>query len=390
LLETTEVTFTERTATSGEQGQKTLFEARLTHSTGAPIADAELTFELAGPETSPSIAATTDTNGVASVKPTIEGAPGSYQLTARYLGDDSYEGSADTRVLVVESAAGSGNRECTTGHPIVGQTVDNFTVPEGQSCTVIDSTVTGSIKALADSFLYASGNKIEGNVEGDGAEGITLAGNEISGNVTLKGGEAPDGDDVFIYDNVLSNGNLRVELMAGDITVSDNDAVQGDVEVIENTIGDGYVLVLDGNRVAKANLRVLNNWGPGGKSVTNNYGGGTLECRDNDSPFAGFPNGTWIDKQDQCAESTVEGVEGSRTRSLRNLDLAQALSRPAGPTARIATQPFGRSTPSKGRVSGCLERLSVPSIIRECHQYPDGGIERSRRHPRSHPTSAWN
>jgi outer membrane biosynthesis protein TonB len=379
LLETTEVTFTERSASSGEQGQKTLFEARLTRSTDAPIADAELIFELTGPETSPSIAATTDTNGIASVKPTIEGPPGSYQLTARFLGDDSYEGSADTRVLVIESAVGPENRQCTTGHPIVGQTVDNFTVPEGQSCTVIDSTVTGSIKALADSFLYASGNEIEGNVEGDGAERITLVGNGISGNVTLKGGETPDGDDVLIYGNVLSNGNLRVELMAGDITVTDNDAAQGDVEVIENTIGDGYELVLDGNRVAKANLRVLNNWGPGGKSVTNNGGGGTLECKDNDSPFVGIPNGTWIDKKDQCAE----GVEGLTTRGWWNLELTQVSSRPAGPTARIATQPIERSTPSKGPVSACVGRPSVPLLTNECHRSRRGGTERSRRFPSS-------
>jgi hypothetical protein len=148
-------------------------------------------------------------------------------------------------------------------------------------------------------------------------------------------------------------------LMAGDIVVTDNDAAQGDIEIIENTIGDGYQLVLNGNHVAKASLKVLKNRGPGGKSVTNNDGGGTLECMDNDSPFVGIPNGTWIEKMGQCTESSVEGVEAWKTRGVRNLEQVQGSSRPGGPTIRSVMQPIGRSTPSKGRVSACVGRLSA-------------------------------
>jgi hypothetical protein len=298
--EMTDLEFTGRSATSGQQGEKTLFEARLSDSTGEPIADAELTFELTGSESSRSFTATTDENGVGSATPTLEESPGPYQLAVRYAGDDTYEGSEDTTAFVVNPPSGLGDRQCTSGNPIVGQTVENVVVPKGERCTIMGSTVNGNIKALEDSTLDASANTIKGNVEADKAEKLTLADNDIGGNVTLKEGETPDGDDVDIDGNVLSKGNLKVEKVSGDISITDNTVAKGDLEVIDNTIGDDYGLVVDGNTVAKASLKVLKNKGQGDKSVTNNDGGDVLECKDNDDPFTGGPNGTWKEKKDQC------------------------------------------------------------------------------------------
>jgi WD40 repeat protein len=199
-----------------------------------------------------------------------------------------------------EPSPTTGDQECTAANPIVGETVNgNVVVPNGESCTLKNSTVNGDVKAQEDASIDATGNTIAGNVEGDKTEKLGLVDNDIGGNVTIKEGETPDGDDVDIDHNILSNGSLKVEKMAGDISITDNTVDKGDVEVIENTIGQDYELVLDGNRVAK-NLKVLKNKGSGDKSVTNNEGGQDLECKDNDDPFTGSPNGTWSKKVGQC------------------------------------------------------------------------------------------
>jgi hypothetical protein len=58
--------------------------------------------------------------------------------------------------------------------------------------------------------------------------------------------------------------------------------------------------VVEGNAVAQGSLKVLKNRGDGEKWVINNDGGVDLECRDNDDPFTGTPNGTWKKKEGQC------------------------------------------------------------------------------------------
>lgn len=100
--ETTTLAFTEGSSTSGQFSDETLFEARLTDSNDDPIAGAEVTFELAGPESSRSFPVITDDQGIASVSPVLEAKSGPYQLTVRYPGDDSRAGSADTAAFVVD------------------------------------------------------------------------------------------------------------------------------------------------------------------------------------------------------------------------------------------------------------------------------------------------
>lgn len=151
----TNVGFTERSASSGQYSDETLFEARLSDSNGDPIAGAEVTFELTGAESSRSFTATTDEDGVASATPVLDEKPGAHQVTVRYAGDNEHRGSADTVSFVVnkeetgtelESKGNGANRrlhvrlvdEDTPTDGIAGKTIELYS--DGRS---IGTVVTG-------------------------------------------------------------------------------------------------------------------------------------------------------------------------------------------------------------------------------------------------------
>ncbi|MGH3118028.1 MAG: S8 family serine peptidase, partial [Gaiellales bacterium] len=100
--DTTTLTFTEASAEAAQYSDDSLFEARLTDSSDEPIANAELTFELAGSDSARTFVAATNDEGIASATRTLEEVPGPYQLTVRYAGDDAHTGAADTTSFVVE------------------------------------------------------------------------------------------------------------------------------------------------------------------------------------------------------------------------------------------------------------------------------------------------
>jgi len=142
------VTFTERSAESGQYSDETLFEARLSDSTNDPIAGAELTFELAGADSSRTFTATTNDDGIASVTPTLEEKPSTHQLTVRYAGDIDHEGSADTLTFVVEkedtdltiTVEGKGNKRTLTA-----RLADRDTAADGIDARAIDFYADGQL-----------------------------------------------------------------------------------------------------------------------------------------------------------------------------------------------------------------------------------------------------
>lgn len=97
----TEVEFTSNSATAGDYSDDVTFAARLT-ADDQPLADEIVTFDLTGADGTESITASTDQNGVASATTTLDRAPGSYQLTARYAGSEDYAPSATTTSFVIE------------------------------------------------------------------------------------------------------------------------------------------------------------------------------------------------------------------------------------------------------------------------------------------------
>lgn len=100
--ETTRLTLTARSASSGQFSDQTLLKARLTDSGGNALGGRELTFKLASEESSRTFTATTNRNGVASVTPILEESPGSYRLTVRFRASDHHEASSDGKDFTVE------------------------------------------------------------------------------------------------------------------------------------------------------------------------------------------------------------------------------------------------------------------------------------------------
>jgi outer membrane protein assembly factor BamB len=180
--ETTTVTFTDSSAESGQYSDETLFEAHLNGRDGAPLGGQELSFELTGAESSRSFTATTDENGVASVTPRLEEAPGPYQLTVRYVGDDDRVGSADTSTYIVDkedtdlelTVEGAGNKRTviarltdrdTSTDGIAGRTVEFYA--DGD---LIGSAITGDdgVATLKPPSRYRGGkHDFEARFTGD-------------------------------------------------------------------------------------------------------------------------------------------------------------------------------------------------------------------------------
>ena len=99
----TELTFTDASDTGAQYSDEATFAARLQDDgTDQPLAGEEVTFELTGTDGTSTWTATTGADGVASTTVAVDRAPGSYQLVARYNGDDSNLGSADTTPFAVD------------------------------------------------------------------------------------------------------------------------------------------------------------------------------------------------------------------------------------------------------------------------------------------------
>lgn len=99
----TTVRFTENSASSGQFSDAVTLEVKVTDATsGEPIADRGVTFELAGADSSRTFTATTDSAGVARVTETLTERPGEYQLTARSAADEDRLAGADADVFVVD------------------------------------------------------------------------------------------------------------------------------------------------------------------------------------------------------------------------------------------------------------------------------------------------
>jgi hypothetical protein len=103
------LSFTARSDASGQYSDSALFEARLVSEDGQPLACRVVTFELRdSPEGSApgivdmrrqeveSYKANTDSDGLATLRTTLTGAPDSYTLFAHFDGDDGHEASSDT------------------------------------------------------------------------------------------------------------------------------------------------------------------------------------------------------------------------------------------------------------------------------------------------------
>ena len=138
-------TTTELTDASAETGQysdASTFEARVTDEAGNGLAGRPVTFELTGPDGSETFEAQTDGDGVARITEVMDSTPGSYVVTARFAGDESFAPSADLASYVLEredttatlAVTGKGSKQTLTAtlsdgdsrDAIAGRTVEFF------------------------------------------------------------------------------------------------------------------------------------------------------------------------------------------------------------------------------------------------------------------------
>ncbi|MBW3594875.1 MAG: Ig-like domain-containing protein [Actinobacteria bacterium] len=98
----TSVEFTAESDSGGQYSDRATVQARLTDETGGGIAGEDIAFEMSGGDGTSTVTATTDDSGTATTTITLDGTPGSYQLIARYDGDDSKLGSADQMSFAID------------------------------------------------------------------------------------------------------------------------------------------------------------------------------------------------------------------------------------------------------------------------------------------------
>lgn len=127
-------------------------------------------------------------------------------------------------------------------------TLDNVLVPDGRSCTLNGTRVQGTVLVLTDATLSASGVRVNGNIQADGARAVYLnPGSLVGGNVQIKQGGSARLDRARVDGDVQLESNRRA-LRAVKTQVG------GNFQVFQNT---GGVTLLQ-NRIAE-NLQCKEN-----------------------------------------------------------------------------------------------------------------------------------
>lgn len=159
----------------------------------------------------------------------------------------------------------SGNVTCV-GLTIGAVRLDSVSVPAGATCTLLGTTMNGSVEVGAGARLTAENINVTGNLLADGASALRLTGNSlIGGSLQLQRG----GDSVVA--GAAITGDLQIDAMAGAVSASNN-RVTGSLQAMANRGG----LALTGNRM-----------------------GGVMQCKDNLPAPTGSGNVASL-KEDQC------------------------------------------------------------------------------------------
>lgn len=160
----------------------------------------------------------------------------------------------------------SGNVTCV-GLTLVGLNLDSVFVPDNTTCTLIGTTMNGSVEVGTNATLVAQDVFITGNLIADGAADVSISGDSsIGGSVQVQRGAGAS-----ILDAGIS-GSLQITAMAGPVEASGNQ--------------------IGGNTQAFSNL--------GGVTLTDNSMTGVLQCTGNTPAPTGGGN-VASQKDGQCA-----------------------------------------------------------------------------------------
>jgi len=174
-------------------------------------------------------------------------------------------GLALTSVLGAAPVTFAEERVCTG--TIGAVTLDNVLVPDGRSCTLNGTRLKGTLKVSTGATLSASGVRVNGNIQAEGARAVFVnPGSIIGGNIQIKQGGSARIDRVDIL------GDIQLESNSKALRVTENE-VGGNLQVFQNT---------------------------GGVTLLRNVIAENLQCKENSPPPTGGGNIAG-DKEDQCA-----------------------------------------------------------------------------------------
>ena len=202
---------------------------------------------------------------------------------------DALDLGGPRRALAVDE-----NYDCTG---TVSGSFTNVFVPAGQTCTLQNATVSGSILAREGARLFVSGTRVDGNIDGVEARVVQVRGGTVGGSIQIADGQSPAALGAAVLGTRLTQGNITVlKMRTGSIRIEDAILEQGNIQLDENSVATALAIVR--NTVAQ-NVQVFKTEGAGSKAVRNNRIGQIVQCKENALPFIGGPNLAG-DRQDQC------------------------------------------------------------------------------------------
>jgi hypothetical protein len=147
-------------------------------------------------------------------------------------------------------------------------TLDNVKIPSDKSCNMNGTTVKGTIKVEPNAQLTASDIKVNGNIQAENAENVTVNNNStVDGSIQIKQSKAANITRTRIKQDLQFEKNTN-QLVANDNTIT------GNLQVFQNT---------------------------GGVEIRRNSINGNLQCRENAPSPSGEENRVRGNKEDQCA-----------------------------------------------------------------------------------------
>jgi hypothetical protein len=172
-----------------------------------------------------------------------------------------------TGVAALSASQAAFAEETVCAGQIGAQSLDNIVVPDGATCYLTGTRANGTLKVGTGSTLIASDININGNVQSEGSNQVTVAGRSfVGGSVQIVQGRGA---------------NISGTTMNGDLFLYKNAAL---VQANSNMIG--------------GNLQAFENWG--GTVFSHNFIKGNMQCKENVPAPVGSGNRA-SSKEDQCA-----------------------------------------------------------------------------------------
>lgn len=207
---------------------------------------------------------------------------------------------------------------------------DNIVVPEGRSCSLYNSVVTGNVRVEENALLDAQNDvvglnvtgvdgsvlglsenvDVGGSVLGVGADVVQIINSTVGGRVTIRDDDVNNRDmaDVVVTDSSVAGSLTIAERENEDLIVvadngptdshPDNPGLGGPVRVIDNRTRD--ILWVIRNKIGQ-DATVSRNTGPAQKEVSLNEVIGALSCFNNAQPFIAGSN-VAADTRGQCRQ----------------------------------------------------------------------------------------